>query len=138
MRPNPFNRVSVTLSSECQNAVPVRTDDPTVRKRRQAVTFRVPQPDPSDRRRPHNPSHWLSSAGITDLDTDESLPPKHSNGHGLKGSSLTISDMSQIEGRNPMSAHHRHHGTTVQTSERPVTRFASDPPQHHTHLQQVA
>lgn len=46
--------------------------------------------------------------------------------------------MNQIKGRNPMSAYHRHHGTADQELGSPVTRLASDPPQHHTHVQQVA
>lgn len=64
--------------------------------------------------------------------------PSSANGHGLTGSFPRITDMSQIEGEIPMSTHHRSHGTSVHEPGSPVTRLASNPPQHHTHVQQVA
>ena len=60
------------------------------------------------------------------------------NDHGMTGSSSTIDHMNQIEGRNPMSNRHRQQVTSTDDSGSPVTRFSSKPPQHHTHVQQVA
>jgi len=56
----------------------------------------------------------------------------------MTGSSFTIGHMSHIATEIPVSAHHRHQVTAVQAFASPVTRLASDPPQHHTHVQQVA
>jgi hypothetical protein len=60
------------------------------------------------------------------------------NDHGMTGSSSTIEQMNQIEGRNPMSNRHYRQVTSADDSISPVTRFSSKPPQHHTHLQRVA
>ncbi len=60
------------------------------------------------------------------------------NGHGLTGSSSTIGHMSQIEGSTLMSTHHRPQATIAREPVSPVTRLASNPPRHHTHVQQVA
>ncbi len=56
----------------------------------------------------------------------------------VRGSSSTISPMNQIEETNPMQT--RQHPPTVGTnsSPRPVNRLSQNPPQSHTHVQQVA
>lgn len=78
------------------------------------------------------------AAGHHRLSTHEIPFLKRSNGHGMTGSSSTIGHMSQIERRNPMTTEHRDHSNTTPTAASLVTRLASNPPQHHTHVQQVA
>lgn len=56
----------------------------------------------------------------------------------MTGSSSTIGHMNQIATEIRISAHHHHQATAAETPASPVTRLKSDPPQHHTHVQQVA
>jgi hypothetical protein len=46
--------------------------------------------------------------------------------------------MSQIEEMNPMPTTEHRQAVTFDTSPRPVSSRGLIPPQHHTHLQQVA
>ena len=46
--------------------------------------------------------------------------------------------MSQIEETNPMPTTEHLQAVTFDTSPHPVNRLQLNPPQHHTHVQQVA
>ena len=56
----------------------------------------------------------------------------------MTGSPSTIDRMSHIATEIHISAHRRHQESAVEATASPVTRLAPNPPQHHTHLQQVA
>ena len=78
------------------------------------------------------------NAGTTDRNPDKKPLLDRPNGHRLTGSSLTIGHMNQTEDRNPLSPRHCQHGITACHPGSPLTRPGSNPPQHHTQLQQVA
>ena len=78
------------------------------------------------------------AVGHDRLSPSEILFASSPNDHGMTGSSSTIDHMNQIEDRNPMSNRHRQQVTTADDSDSPVSRLASKPHQHHTHVQQVA
>lgn len=135
---SPFTPVSVALSLECHrpstwpfrevgasgNFLPVR--GPRL--------HRVAESGPAD---PRNDRSGVVF-NFRDRNIGEKLSFDRPNGHGLKGFPSTIADMSLIGERNPMSRYHCRHRTTIHHSPSPVTRLASNPLQHHTHVQQVA
>jgi hypothetical protein len=142
VQPNPVNRVSATLSTECQwpsnAAFGGLKLDATMRCRlRLQISGHADQVALRGRFL-SNDRVYRQILAVHDANSRETFLLDSPNERGMKGSSSTISPMNQIDTTHRRPTCQRQRTTTDEPSPRSVRRLSQNPRQDHTHVQQVA